>query len=539
MQSGILKRLAATVAFVALVAPVTATAQSVTPFTQAIAVAAAEDDALSAFYRESKFAPLWVGDDAVHRARRAAFLAVVDKAGLHGLPANRYDADRIRQMMRAADTPREMGKLDVELSRLFLRFASDMSTGILEPGRVVSDIKRTVPESQRLDLLRDISGDRPYAVMDRLGPQSQEYNRLIRARLTLEDAIVNGTWGEPVRASRLERGAQGDEVVRLRDRLIAMGYLDRSASQVFDASMQKAVEAFQTDHGLAVDGVVGGKTLEELNVSPEDRLGSVLVAMERERWMNFDRGDRHIWVNLTDFHAQIVVDGEVYFETKSVIGKNVSSQETPEFSDEMDHMVINPYWYVPRSIIVNEYLPGLRRNPGAHGHLDIIASNGRVVSRNRSFSQYSARSFPFSMRQKPGPRNALGRVKFMFPNKYNIYLHDTPAQSLFSQTVRAFSHGCIRLDDPYEFGHALLELQNDPSPEATFNRYLNSGQNSRVNLADPLPVHIVYRTAIAKPGGGMEYRDDIYGRDARILSALQAEGVTMPRAQARLALSDG
>ena len=343
----------------------------------------------------------------------------------------------------------------------------------------------------------------------------------------------------PVSASRLERGDQGSDVVRLRDRLIAMEYLECSASHIFDASMQKAVETFQTDHGLAVDGIVGGKTLEELNASPQDRLGSVIVAMERERWTNFDRGDRHVWVNLTDFHAKIIVDGEVYFQTKSVIGKNVSDQETPEFSDEMEYMVINPYWYVPRSIIVNEYLPGLRRNPYAHGHLDIIARNGQIVSRGRGFSQFSARSFPYSMRQKPGPKNALGRVKFIFPNKYNIYLHDTPAQSLFSQTVRAFSHGCIRLDDPYEFGHALLELENDTNPEGTFNRYLNSGANSRVNLSKPLPVHIVYRTAIAKPGGGMEYRDDIYGRDARILSALRAEGVTMPRAQARLALSDG
>ena len=539
MHLGHLGRLAATAAFVALTTPTIAAAQTVTPFAQAIAVAAAEDETLSAFYRETKFAPLWVGSDDLHRARRAAFLGVVEKADLHGLPAGRYDADRIRDMMRRADSPRAMGKLDVELSRLFLRFASDMSSGILDPNKVVGAIKRSAPESQRLELLRAVAGDRPYAAMDALGPQSQEYNRLIRARLKLEDAVVNGTWGEPVRGQRLERGDTGEDVVRLRDRLIAMGYLHRSASQVFDATMQKAVESFQADHGLAVDGVVGGKTREELNASPEERLGSVLVAMERERWMNFDRGDRHVWVNLTDFHAKIIVDGEVYFSTKSVIGKNVPDQETPEFSDEMDHMVINPYWYVPRSIIVNEYLPGLRRNPYAHSHLDIIASNGRTVNRSRGFSQFSARSFPYSMRQKPGPKNALGRVKFMFPNKYNIYLHDTPAQSLFSQTVRAFSHGCVRLDDPYEFGEALFRLEGEADPMGTFQRHLNSGQNSRINLKTPLPTHIVYRTAIAKPGGGMEYRDDIYGRDARILSALRAAGVTMPQSAPRLALSDG
>jgi murein L,D-transpeptidase YcbB/YkuD len=373
--------------------------------------------------------------------------------------------------------------------------------------------------------------------MEGLTPESQEYTRLVRERLKLIDAIENDTWGAPVQSGRLERGDSGADVIRLRDRLMAMGYLPRSATQVFDARMQKAVEAFQTDHGLTVDGVVGGKTLEELNTDPTERLGAVLVAMERERWMNFDRGERHIWVNLTDFRAKIMDQGEVAFQTKSVIGKNVSDRETPEFSDTMDHMVINPYWYIPRSIIVGEYLPTLRRNPYALSHLDVLDSRGRVVNRGRGFSQFSGSSFPYSMRQSPGPNNALGRVKFMFPNKYNIYLHDTPAQHLFSETVRAFSHGCIRLDDPYEFAHALLSEQTE-DPVGFFNRHLNSGQNTRVNLETPLPVHLVYRTAIAKPGGGVEFRDDIYGRDARILSALLAEGVRLADTNTRLALSD-
>ncbi|SPJ22825.1 L,D-transpeptidase family protein [Palleronia abyssalis] len=537
MIAAILRRLAVPATLGALAVTTQATAQ-VTPFNQAIAVAAAEDEALSAFYRESNFEPLWVGNDAGDTARREALLAVIGKASLHALPEGRYDTDRIRRMMADAKTVRDRGKLDVELSRLFLRFASDISTGVLEPNRVVPAIKRASPEDKRLELLRELSRARPHGFMDSLTPHSHEYTRLVRERLRLVDAIQNGTWGEPVQASRVEQGDSGADVIRLRDRLIAMGYLGRSATQVFDATMRRAVEAFQLDHGLQVDGIVGGKTREELNTSPSERLGSVLVAMERERWMNVDRGDRHIWVNLTDFHAQIIVDGEVFFETKSVIGKNVSDRETPEFSDEMDHMVINPYWYVPRSIIVGEYLPNLRRNPYAHGQLDIINSRGQIVNRGRGFSQFSARSFPYSMRQKPGPQNALGRVKFMFPNKYNIYLHDTPAQSLFQQNVRAFSHGCIRLDDPYEFGYALLSMQTD-DPEGLFNRHLNSGNNTRVNLDQPLPVHLVYRTAISKPGGGMEYRDDIYGRDARILSALQAEGVPLETENTRLALSDG
>lgn len=514
----------------------TAVAAQVTAFTQAIATAAAGDDDLSAYYRRSDYAPLWVGPDETHRARREALLTVVGKADLHGLPRGRYSADRIESLIRAARTSRERGRLDVELSRIFLRFAADLQTGVLQPGRVVPAIKREVPARDRLEQLKDFAKARPHSFMDALTPRSQEYTRLIREKLRLEDAIRSGSWGRTIRVGRLEEGSRGEEVVALRDRLIAMGYLRRSASLAFDAAMRRAVESFQADHGLAQDGVVGGKTLEEINTDPSARLGSVLVALERERWMNIDRGDTHIWVNLTDFHARIVQHGETLFATRSVIGKALSSHQTPEFSDEMDHMVINPTWYVPRSIVVEEYLPGLRSNRNAFEHLQVVDRRGQIVSRGRGFSEYSASSFPFSMRQPPGPRNALGRVKFMFPNRYNIYLHDTPAQGLFRETVRAFSHGCIRLDDPYEFAHALLAMQED-DPVGFFNARLNAGREARVNLETPLPVHLVYRTAVAKPGGGIEFRADIYGRDARILDALLAAGVSMPGGPEQVAMT--
>jgi len=329
-----------------------------------------------------------------------------------------------------------------------------------------------------------------------------------------------------VSAGSLAPGAQGDQVVALRDRLIAQGYLRRSATRVFDDEMGRAVAEFQRDNGLTDDGVAGSTTIDKINIAPEVRYGQILVAMERERWMNIERGKRHIWVNLTDFKAKIIDDGEVTFETRSVIGKDVPDRMTPEFSDVMDHMVINPSWYVPRSIVVGEYLPVLQSNPNALSYMEITDSRGRVVPRH-NFSQYSARSFPYAMRQPPSSRNALGLVKFMFPNKYNIYLHDTPAKDLFSREVRAYSHGCIRLNDPFDFAYTLLAAQSD-NPRALFDGHLRTGRETRVNLEDPVQVHLVYRTAYTKAAGGMEYRRDIYGRDARILAALRAAGVAMP-----------
>jgi murein L,D-transpeptidase YcbB/YkuD len=248
--------------------------------------------------------------------------------------------------------------------------------------------------------------------------------------------------------------------------------------------------------------------------------------MERERWLVRDRGARHVWVNLADFSATIRQDGREVFRTRAVIGKDVADRETPEFSDEMDHLVLNPSWYVPRSIIVNEYLPKLRANPNAVRHLKITDRRGREVDRGHGFAQYSARSFPFSMRQPPGPENALGRVKFMFPNPHNIYLHDTPQRHLFAHDRRAYSHGCIRLAEPVAFAHAILAPQ-EAEPEALVDGVLRSGAERRVDLDETVPVHLVYRTAFTDEAGALHWREDVYGRDAMVLDALIEAGVTL------------
>ncbi|HCE69897.1 MAG TPA: murein L,D-transpeptidase, partial [Ruegeria sp.] len=334
-----------------------------------------------------------------------------------------------------------------------------------------------------------------------------------------------------VAGGKLAPGDGGPRVVALRNRLIAMGFMDRSAVASYDGTLQKAVQAFQLAHGLEADGVAGDGTLDEINKSVADRLKSVIVALERERWLPRDRGERHILVNQTDFTAKIVDHGRVTFETRSVIGKNVSDRRSPEFSDEMEHMVINPSWYVPRSIITKEYLPKLRANPNAVRHLEITDSRGRQVNRGAvDFSQFSSRSFPFAMRQPPGKSNALGLVKFMFPNKYNIYLHDTPQKDLFAREVRAYSHGCIRLAQPFEFAYALLALQ-EADPKSFFHNVLNTGRETKVDLERHVPVHIIYRTAVVDDRGQAGYRRDVYGRDAKIWEALSRAGVVLTAVQ--------
>jgi murein L,D-transpeptidase YcbB/YkuD len=329
----------------------------------------------------------------------------------------------------------------------------------------------------------------------------------------------------------LAPGDAGQQVVALRNRLIAMGFLEMTATQTYDAAIQAAVQRFQQSHGLTVDGTVGAETLRQINVPMQERLQSVIVAMERERWINRPRGQRHIWVNLTDFTAAIVDNDRVTFSTRSVVGASAADRQSPEFSDVMEYMVINPSWYVPRSIITKEYLPMLKANPNAVRQLDITDSSGRVVSRSSvNFNSYNASNFPFSMRQGPSEGNALGLVKFIFPNKYNIYLHDTPSKSLFGREVRAFSHGCIRLNDPFDFAYALLAKQTS-DPKGRFHTVLATGLETRENLETPVPVHIVYRTSFTNVTGSLQFRRDIYGRDAKIWNALAREGVAVRAVQ--------
>ena len=519
----------ALVSGMALLAPVQGQAAGlVTAYKQAVAETAALDEEIAAFYRARQFEPLWTGEGDIYLARRNALLEALGQAAMHGLPADRFRAEDAIALMRSVSNPREMGRVEVELSKAYLAYARAVQTGLLEPRRIDAGLVREVPYRNKATLLAALENPDPRQAIRALAPTTHEYARLMKAKMQLEHRIAHGGWGPTVSAGKLSPGDTGAAVVALRNRLIAMGYLAPTALATYDAALQQAVQTFQADHGLEADGVAGGSTLAEINVSPRERLKSVLVAMERERWVNLPdgRGKRHILVNLTDFKARIIDDDKVTFETRSVIGHQDPDRRTPEFSDVMDHMVINPSWFVPRSIIVGEYLPQLRNNPGAVGHLEIIDSRGRVVSRANGFSQYSASSFPFSMRQPPGPRNALGSVKFMFPNKYNIYLHDTPAKNLFSREVRTYSHGCVRLNDPHDFAYALLAKQ-ESDPVGYFQRILRSGAETRVNLEQPVPVHLIYRTAYTTAKGHVQYRRDMYGRDAKIWNALAAAGVEL------------
>lgn len=525
------RRLAALLALAtALTAPaVLAGTTGIDAFQQALAASAADSDVVATWYRAHGYVTLWTGPQDAER--RAALLQALDHAADHGLPVARYDAAALRAGFAAARTQGDLGRLEVAMTKAFLQYARDLSSGVLTPTAVEPGIKRETTRPDADLVMAAAQGADFPAFLAGLAPHAPEYARLMKEKFRLEDMIAAGGFGPAIPAKSLKPEATGAAVIALRDRLVALGYLDRSVTAVYDTQIQTAVQRFQADRGITPDGVAGEATVAALNASPEDRLKSVIVAMERLRWLgNAPLGARHIWVNQPSFIAQIVDDGAVTFETRVVVGKVGTDTESPEFSDQMEYMDINPTWSVPRSIVVKEYLPQLQANPNAQGQLQVIDRSGRVVSRGSvDFTAYTAANFPFALRQPPMDGNALGKVKFMFPNPYNIYLHDTPSKSLFGREVRAFSHGCIRLGDPFDFAYTLLGRQTQ-DPVGLFQSYLNKGTENQLMLDQPVPVHLVYFTAWPNAQGGMDYYRDIYGRDALIFGALQAAGVTIPGA---------
>ncbi|WP_102223420.1 L,D-transpeptidase family protein [Acidimangrovimonas sediminis] len=495
------------------------------PFHQALAAAVGSDKVLAEFYQARDWKPLWTGmGDA---GRRQAFFQAISTAADQGLPQERYDPRILAQAFRDVQTERDRGQLEARMSRTFLDWAHDVQTGVLRPASISSALVLTVPLRDPLKTIEAFASSDPAGYLAKLPPQMPQYRRLVKAKMDMERLIAAGGWGPTVPGRKLSPGDNGPDVVALRNRLIAMGYLGRTNAAGYDGQLQAAVQLFQEDHGLVPDGVAGPETLGQINDSAEDRLKSIVVALERLRWLNMPWGKRHVWVNEADFTARVVDDGKTTFETRAVIGRSQLDHQSPEFSDQIEFMVVNPYWNVPRSIATKEYLPQLQRNPNAVSYLQVVNAQGQVIDRNSvDFNQYTKNTFPFEMKQPPSSRNALGLVKFMFPNRWNIYLHDTPSKSLFSRNTRDFSHGCIRLNDPFDMAYTLLAPQTN-DPKAVFKAALNTGKERTIMLKTPVPVHLTYFTAWPTPKGGMEYRRDVYGRDALIFEALQKAGVAL------------
>ncbi|MEO0821577.1 MAG: L,D-transpeptidase family protein [Pseudomonadota bacterium] len=507
------------------------------------------EQALREFYEMRGYTPLWA-EDGRPGDRARLFLAAVQRADEHALPLARYEPEALAAALAAPWS----GASEALFSRTYLRFARDIGSGLLEPRRISRNI-RVKPPRPEVPALMEALATAPDPAMQfaSLAPGSADYRRLVSHYATLRRAAERGEhWGETVsKGATLREGARSRRVPALRARLAALGDYPPAAGEEasaardvvvaandvttdlpldtdapdprrYDDALVAAVRQFQARHGLNTDGVVGPATLSTLNASLEDRIRQVAVNLERARWNSGRmRGDRVV-ANLPDFRVEVVRDGSVVFESRVVIGKY--KHQTVEFSDEMDHMVVNPTWHVPMSIARNEILPQLRENPGylEAKNMTLIGADPWMID----WETVTPQSFPGRVRQAPGPGNALGRVKFMFPNDFAIYLHDTPSRRLFRRDRRAYSHGCVRVEKPLELAYALLEGQ-EADPEAAFSRWLRRGRERYVTLDNKLPVHLIYRTVWIDGSGAAQYRNDVYRRDRLVAKALEKAGVSI------------
>lgn len=490
----------------------------------ALARAVARQPGLAEFYGTNSLRPVFTGPEG--QRHRSALIKAIARAPEHGLPAARYEPLRLHELDGQGG---HSAGTELAFARVFARWSHDVSGGVLEPKRVDPTITREVLRPETADLLQEFSRSTdPEAMLAAIEPQDARYKALQKALGAKADLIAPP--GTPEVAEGLWKiGTTGEPVAALRARLAAIGFdagPPETAATVFDAPLAAQVALYQERAGLPADGVAGPRTVARLNNGASSGDHGVLIALERMRWMvGHDLQARNVWVNLPEYNARIMEGGVEVFQTRTVIGKSTEDFRTPEFSDEMEYLVVNPRWNVPRSITVKEYLPRLKANRNAVSHIDIVDGNGNVIARDRiDFSKYNAGNFPYRMRQKPSDDNALGLVKFIFPNPWNIYLHDTPTKHLFNNASRAYSHGCIRIGKPFDLAYELLRPQTE-TPEAMFQRALDSKKESWLALKPNVPVHLVYFTTFPDENGKIRRYPDVYERDELVYAALMRAGL--------------
>lgn len=481
-----------------------------------------EREALQGYYVGRKGEPLWIG----RQQRLNGFLQALRNAQAEGLEPSDYPVGELSRFAPVFMRLNGLDKAEIELyySALFLRFARDLKVGRFLPNKIDPTLywqKKTIDPVRALELLAQAPDMRSF--ITQWQPQIRDYAGLKTALSRFRDASEAGGWAVVPFDGVLKPGEQNSSVPALHRRLAFSdaelhGSRDRT-SLSYDGELVEAVKRFQLRHGLEPDGVIGKQTLFALNIPVEDRIRQIVVNMERWRWMPEDLGQDHVFVNIAGYQLRRVRQGRVEENMRVVVGKPY--HQTPVFSDEIEYLEFNPYWNVPYSIAVKEELPKLRADAAARAArgFEAVVDGRAVALTSIDWNRVSASNFAMRLRQKPGPDNALGRVKFMFPNRFNVYLHDTPARSLFGRAQRAFSHGCIRLARPLDLAEQLLRAARGWD-RARIDEVLASDKRTVVRLAERLPVHLTYATVWLDENGLVHFRPDIYARDAKLEKAL-------------------
>ena len=489
-------------------------------------VGIAAKDLLVEMYGRRDYLPVWNDQRQIHE-----LISVIRATEDDGLDPSDYHLEQIEYAYNELLAGRlteatEWASQDLILTDSLIRLGYHQLFGKVNPYTLDPNwnFRREMNDVDPATAIQDAIDSPSLAEhLKTLFPRGWVYEEFKTGLARYREISASGGWPIIPDGPTLRPGATDDRLPILARRLAITGDLENRDSfddlTVYDEFLLEGVKSFQARHGIDVDGIIGPASLRMLNVPAEMRVKTLEINLERARWVLDDIEDDFILVNIAGFEAYIVQDKEVVWQTKVQVGSQF--HQSPVFRDEMKYLVLNPTWTVPYSIATKEMLPQIKSDPDyfAKRDFDLKDRNGKFIDPNSvDWSQVSARNFGYWLVQRPGPGNALGRVKFMFPNDHAVYLHDTPSKYLFSRAERAFSHGCIRVENPFDFAEQLLG--KDGWTQEKFQDALDSEETQTVMLSTPLPVLLLYWTAVARRDGTVVFYNDVYERDSAISNAL-------------------
>jgi murein L,D-transpeptidase YcbB/YkuD len=474
---------------------------------------------LQEFYLARNFRLAWHDDQSQPTPQALALVQAIGRIGDDGLLPEDYHYERLRRL--SLDDKGSAPDYDLLLSDAAANLGHHLLSGKVDPQSISPDWKGHRRERSTSDLLTELAEASDVAGrLDLLRPQQVRYFRLQKLLREFFDRAPE--WPPLPVYPAINPGADDPRLISIRARLLYWGDLETSAQftdNIYDEVLVAAVQKFQQRHGLDSDGVIGRKTLEALNITPAARREQIVINMERWRWLAENLGSKHLLVNIAGFELKGVVDNRTVLRKPVIVGRHY--RRTPVFSDAVRYLVFNPTWTVPYKLAVRDKLPDIQKDPEYLKRLGftVYDKEQRVVDPTTvDWSQITRRDFPYRLVQAPGPDNALGQIKFMFPNPYDVYLHDTPTRELFDKSDRAFSSGCVRVADPLELAAWLLE--DEGYSREQIEAIVATGQLHTLFLKQPIPVHIEYWTAWIDGDGLLNFRSDIYQRDPPLAAAL-------------------
>jgi len=478
------------------------------------------------FYRQRNFHYAWIGDDGQLTEQAGNFINMMKADADYGLNDSTIISKPLRELydtllmegekLRPGDkaTP----KAELALTAQFFEYGNKVWSGLTSDS--AKSLEWFIPRKKiNMQSLLDSLVTRPASAFEE--PVNRQY-KLLRDQLKSFATLEKQPW-DSLKANQksYKKGDTDPVVAAVKQRLHLLGDLAQAdTSQLFTPALDTAIRNFQDRMGLKTDGTIQTPTLNALNVSPRQRIRQILINMERIRWVPAEPPAEYLLVNIPAFKLYAYDSNKLDWSCNVVVGK--PGTNTVIFSNEMRYIVFSPYWNVPPGILVHEVLPAMKRNAGylAHQNMEVVTGSGSPVNTGSlNWAKYSGANFPYIIRQKPGGKNALGKVKFLFPNEYNIYLHDTPSKGLFGESKRTFSHGCIRVSEPQRLAEWLLR-KDSAWTQQKIVAAMNAGKEKFITLKEKVPVYIGYFTAFVDSDGRLNFRDDVYGHDARLAATL-------------------